>query len=363
MTVPKNLTFFPPPSSPSLCHKEVIYDIALTSTHLITCSQDKTLRIWSLSTHLPIHSSPLTGGHTGSILCVAVLETEGLVVAGSADASLCCWDIESGVLVKRIEHAHTESVLSVLVSADGKWVVTGGKDRVVKVWERGVLGFVRPSEAQAQSHSQLQPQPTAILSEGITAAVNAVAISSSHIISGSGDRGIKIWNLGAPWACVKTIRVHEKGVASLVLSQDGTKLVSGSSDQTMRVFDLETGAEELCFRDHDNLVRRVCVPPNVNVEGGGNGGLKCIVSGSYDEHVVVRRRDAGVEGGWAVHKVHIGEMAKQFWERCDAGEERWEERAFNWIGGLKRVFSVKSDGKRVFVSAQMGFVVSFDLDA
>jgi F-box and WD-40 domain protein 1/11 len=90
--------------------------------------------------------------------------------------------------------------------------------------------------------------------EGHNAAVNAIQILDSTIVSASGDRLIKLWDVKTG-KCLKTVQGHQKGIACVQF--DGKRIVSGSSDETVRIFDVVTGAEVACLRGHKNLVRTV----------------------------------------------------------------------------------------------------------
>ena len=197
--------------------------------------------------------------------------------------------------------------------------------------------------------------------EGHGAAVNAVQIHGREIVSASGDRYIKLWD----WpdrACRRTLVGHSKGIACV--QYDGRRIVSGSNDFEVKVFDKETGLEVASLRSHTSLVRTVqsgfgdlpyskeedmadakatddeffkAVEEGVVAEeerpnrrfarnagsrrpedivaygaklppGGGGGKYGRIVSGSYDQTIVIWRRDK--EGIWrAAHTLHQGEAA------------------------------------------------------
>ena len=47
---------------------------------------------------------------------------------------------------------------------------------------------------------------------------------------------------GAGWQ-VRTLACHSGGVASVAISADGKRVVSGSHDTTAKTWDVETGAE------------------------------------------------------------------------------------------------------------------------
>lgn len=77
---------------------------------------------------------------------------------------------------------------------------------------------------------------------GHSGAVNSVAISPNGkiIASGSSDKTIKIWNL-TTGRNIRTLTGHSWSVFSVAISHDGKTLASGSGDETIKVWNLETG--------------------------------------------------------------------------------------------------------------------------
>jgi F-box and WD-40 domain protein 1/11 len=188
--------------------------------------------------------------------------------------------------------------------------------------------------------------------DGHGAAVNAIQVKGRTIVSVSGDRQVKVWD----WPdqiCIRTIPAHDKGIACVEF--DERRIVSGSSDYEVCIFDAPTGLKVASLRGHANLVRTVQAgfgdfpyskiedeiearavdaeyfkaietgdlgsesdrrarrgrranagssrPADVQVFGakvppGGGGGRKYgrIVSGSYDQSIIIWRRDK--EGVW-----------------------------------------------------------------
>ncbi|KAJ2935963.1 hypothetical protein H1R20_g1129, partial [Candolleomyces eurysporus] len=102
--------------------------------------------------------------------------------------------------------------------------------------------------------------------EGHSLTVNAVAISPDNkrvvsgsfdgtlriwdletgkqrIVSGSSDETIRIWDAATRAQVGEPLRGHESSVWSVAISPDGKRIVSGSDDHTIRIWDLETGAQ------------------------------------------------------------------------------------------------------------------------
>lgn len=235
----------------------------------------------------------------------------------------------------------------------------------------GLPGGVHPVPTYLNNYG-FNPSPTAGLPvkppysligclEGHGAAVNAVQIHGNEVVSASGDRTVKIWN----WpdqTCTRTLIGHAKGIACV--QYDGRRIVSGSSDNEVKVFDSASGVQVAALHAHTNLVRTVQAgfgdlpysaeedqedakmvdqeyfdavdsgalsadvplkgrPSNAGSRkpehitsygakvppGGGGGRFGRIVSGSYDETIIIWRRDK--EGLWkAQHVLRQEEAAR-----------------------------------------------------
>jgi WD40 repeat protein len=74
-----------------------------------------------------------------------------------------------------------------------------------------------------------------------------------------------------------TLKGHADWVTSVSFSPDGKRIVSGSFDRTVKVWDAQTGEELLTLKGHSGNVRSVSFSPDG----------KRIVSGSSDETVKV----------------------------------------------------------------------------
>ncbi|KAF1845315.1 WD40 repeat-like protein [Cucurbitaria berberidis CBS 394.84] len=117
--------------------------------------------------------------------------------------------------------------------------------------------IINMQEQVENSHLHFKPlQPYSLIMtlEGHGAAVNAIQILDGQIVSASGDRSVKVWDVRTG-ACTRTFSGHSKGIACVQF--DGRRIVSGSSDETVRIFDRATGAEVACLSGHTNLVRTV----------------------------------------------------------------------------------------------------------
>ncbi|KAL4742562.1 WD40-repeat-containing domain protein [Aspergillus similis] len=271
----------PHPAHMEEAHQECVYAIQFIGKWLVSGSRDKTVRVWDLDTKRLWHR-PLIG-HTKSVLCLQFnpSPSEDIIISGSSDKNVIVWRFSTGEKIHEIAPAHDDSVLN--LRFDHRYLVTCSKDKLIKIWNRKNLspvdkdypsvhqgsGVSYPSyivdtseipspvlEAEiAKNHIRtLAPFSLLMTLVGHTAAVNAIQIHDDEIVSASGDRLIKIWNI-RNGACKKTFVGHEKGIACVQF--DSQRVVSGSNDNTIRIFDHASRAEVACLRGHADLVRTV----------------------------------------------------------------------------------------------------------
>jgi WD40 repeat protein len=117
--------------------------------------------------------------------------------------------------------------------------------------------------------------------EGHSTQVISVAISSdnSKIVSGSSDHTIKVWDLNTG-RLLNTLIGHSSRVISVAISSNNSKIVSGSLDRTIKVWDLNTGRlwnvdKGTCYLSYkfDESMRSITFSKNgYFIALGGRGG-------------------------------------------------------------------------------------------
>jgi WD40 repeat protein len=89
-------------------------------------------------------------------------------------------------------------------------------------------------------------------------AVNAVAVlPDGRIVSGSADRTLRVWDVESG-ASVATLHGHQGPVGAVAVLADG-RIVSGARDNTLRVWSLESGTCTATFEGHKQRVNAVAV--------------------------------------------------------------------------------------------------------
>jgi WD40 repeat protein len=80
------------------------------------------------------------------------------------------------------------------------------------------------------------------------------------VVSGSSDGTLKVWDLNSR-AELAILSGHSQGVNSVAITPDGRRVASGSRDRTLKVWDLDSSSELTSF-EADRAVSSCVVAPD-----------------------------------------------------------------------------------------------------
>jgi WD40 repeat protein len=101
--------------------------------------------------------------------------------------------------------------------------------------------------------------------------VSAVAFSphGTLVVSGSRDRTVRLWD-ATTRSLRRTLEGHTEWVCAVAFSPDGTLVASGSHDRTVRLWDVATGSLRRTLEGHTDWVRAVAFSPDGTLVASGS---------------------------------------------------------------------------------------------
>ena len=230
---------------------------AVTSVHfsrdgkrLLSSSYDATARLWNVETGELIRTF---AGHDWWVWSAAFSPDERRIVTASHDGSAIVWTTDTGephpvpFLGHRKDGSQTP-VFTAVFAPDGRRVASGGLDNCVLIWDPDEL---QPFDyARAIAGQKPPPQPFVTLA-GHKAAVHALAFSQDgkRLVSGSHDNAVIVWD-AETGAMIKTLRGHDGWVQACSLTGDGRLAVSASHDGRVKFWDVQGYEEARVLRGH-----------------------------------------------------------------------------------------------------------------
>jgi WD40 repeat protein len=99
--------------------------------------------------------------------------------------------------------------------------------------------------------------------QGHDGTVTSVAFSpgDSRTVSGSWDETVRVWDASTGEA-LAILQGHEDAVTSAAFSPNGSRIVSGSDDKTVRIWDASTGELLTTLQGHKKWVASVAFSPD-----------------------------------------------------------------------------------------------------
>ena len=287
----EDIEYFPNSDS----HIDEITSLVITSdgTKIVSGSRDKTIRIWNVNTGELLH---ILKGHENDIECIAVTPDNTKVVSGSRDKTIRIWNINTGELL-HILKGHTYRVTSIAVTSDGTKIISGSDNGIIKVWnlftgglihtlknhyreinrwnlvlKRRFITYIDPdcdNKYITSNIIRITPDNTKILSLWAEDYIHVWDLTTGKLIDRilgepkfntniliamdnyraitlyadylSNDYKFHVWNLDR-FELINRLKGGHKGhVTSIAVTSDNTKLISGSLDETIKVWDLNTG--------------------------------------------------------------------------------------------------------------------------
>jgi len=252
---------------------------------VLTASLDNTVGRWDVATGREQLSLILK--HPDAVTSMALSPDGRYALTTCADKTVRLWDVASGELVRPLM-AGEETINAVAFSPEGQRVLTASSDNKVRIWNLASGEEIPSPGGQGGAFVDLSTGGglvwSATFSPGggylLTVGGNdarlwdidsgqeimrfsphsAVASASfspdgKHLVTGSWDNSARIWNSETGLAELKLEGGHTQFVNSAVFSPDGTKVLTASDDKTVKLWDAKTAEPLQTFTGHTDRVR------------------------------------------------------------------------------------------------------------
>jgi WD40 repeat protein len=235
-----------------------VWSIAFSpaGNQLVSGTEDRTVRVWDVNTG---QCCEVFQGHSGRVWSVAFSPKGDIVASGSDDQTIKFWQNHSssaeqdqGITVGRCLktlRGQAGAVRRVVFSPDGLLLASNSGDSNVQLWDVSQL-YAQP---QAQAKPAALGRFTASRDaewfsgqsvqtfEGHNGRIFSIAFSpdGQYLVTGSEDQTVRLWRVSTG-ECLSVFEGHAKAVESIAFSSDGVTIASGSDDQTIRLWDVRT---------------------------------------------------------------------------------------------------------------------------
>ncbi len=240
-------------------HSQAVKSLAFSPDGkiLATASDDKTIKLWDVNSFQEIFTFV---GHFHAVKSIAFSPDGKLLASGSWDKTVKIWDVNSGEEICTLT-GHKLQVSAVAFSPTGKLLASASFDRTIRLWNLPV---------SQESKLELKNRPHYTLL-GHARAVLTVAFSPDGQIlaTGSDDNTIQLWEVNTA-QLIRTLSSHSWSVVTLAFSVDGETLISGSWDKTIKLSRVSTTEEIATLSGHVDSVFTLAVSPVAQLIASGS---------------------------------------------------------------------------------------------
>lgn len=189
---------------------------------VVAGADDMFIRVYNYNT---MDKVTIFEAHTDYIRCVAVHPTLPYVLSSSDDLLIKLWDWDKGWTCTQIFEGHSHYVMQVTFNPkDTNTFASASLDRTIKIWNLG------------------SPDPNFTLDDhmkGVNCVDYFTGGDKPYLITGSDDQTAKVWDYQTK-SCVQTLEGHTHNVSSVCFHPELPIIFTGSEDGTVRIWHATT---------------------------------------------------------------------------------------------------------------------------
>lgn len=221
-------------------------DFSSNGSQLVTAGYDQTVRVWDPTSGDELYT---LRGHTWWVWSARFNTRSDRIVSTGHDGRAIVWRRSNAGFEPLTEFSeHEGAVYAADFGADGK-VASAGYDRTIRVWDPEA---VQPTDIERRVAGLPDPPtPHAVLT-GHQGPVRTVRFGNDGqtLLSGSYDNSLRLWRLddNTGWSVARTLRGHGGRVNEVAISPDGRTAISAGDDERTLVWELGGDGETQVLR-------------------------------------------------------------------------------------------------------------------
>jgi len=315
-------------------HTSGIRCLQFDDTKLMSGSLDNTIKVWNWRTGECLRTF---AAHTGGV--VSLNFNSQFLASGSMDQTIRVYDLRSCTKGTFLLRGHTDWVNAVKIDAASRTLFSASDDCTVRLWDLDTKQCIKRFEGHVGQVQQVLPLPAEFEideadlvagdkeDDGSSTASRSPLLTHAHLhhhsplpessvpfwpsdpdrpapprymLTGALDSTIRLWDVHAPAttpieggiptgppstsACLRTFFGHVEGIWSL--AADHLRLVSGSEDRMVKIWDPRTGKCERTWTGHAGPVTCVGLSDSRLVSGSEDCEVRMLVFNTETERRV-----------------------------------------------------------------------------
>lgn len=226
--------------------------------YIVSASWDKTVAIWDVFSGVLLHKLK---GHSDDVLFAVFSPNGKQVASASRDNTVRIWDSGKGECLY-VYYGHQDAVKCVCYSPDGRFLVSSSDDNSIRLWDNWTGKCIRVINTSPNHASLVSIDHKG---EKIISSMNNYDIKVWDLLSGepiqpceedndelipflltpdkkyivgdtTGELMVKVWERKSEM-CIKMFMGHTKRVSSFAFNPQGDRVVSASSDLTIKIWE------------------------------------------------------------------------------------------------------------------------------